>query len=190
LNIDKPYCKYLRLFCDELVLIDGGETSHAETGNTIIQPCIGQGRPNFLPVWELESVDFDFEKVENLLRVPYSSSPPIGNLGMAFTTHERDMLLKQFGGLFTLPPDWRLNLEFQSHVLRREDNSNSRIELKGWVAMLSKDNQIVEFQEEVAEIEKIVQRLEDSKLRFQAIRERARSLRDGVGFKQDQHILI
>jgi hypothetical protein len=129
LNIDKPYCKYLRFFFfDELVLIDGGETSHTETGNPIIRTCIGQGRHNFLPVWELESVGFDSENVENLLRVPYFSSPPIGNLGMAFTNHERDMLLKQFGGLFTLPPDWRLNLDFQSHVLRREDNSNSRID--------------------------------------------------------------
>jgi hypothetical protein len=41
-----------------------------------------------------------------------------------------------------------------------------------------------EFQDKLVEIEKILPRLEDSKLRFQAIRERARSLRDGVGFKQ------
>ena len=53
-----------------------------------------------------------------------------------------------------------------------------------WVGrIVSKEKQITEFQEKVAEIEKIVQRLEDSKLRFRAIRERARSLRDGVGFK-------
>jgi hypothetical protein len=56
--------------------------------------------------------------------------------------------------------------------------------------IVSKETQITEFRKKLSEIEKILPRLEDSKLRFQAIRERARSLRDGVGFKKNQHILI
>jgi hypothetical protein len=54
---------------------------------------------------------------------------------MAFTAQERDMLLELFGGLFTLPPDWRLNLEFQSHVLRREEKSNLRTDRFGRYAI-------------------------------------------------------
>jgi hypothetical protein len=57
-------------------------------------------------------------------------------------------------------------------------------EEKDWVGrIVSKEKQITAFQQKVWKIEKIVPRLEDSILRFQAIRERARSLRDGVGFK-------
>jgi hypothetical protein len=52
-----------------------------------------------------------------------------------------------------------------------------------------KEDQMTALQETLAEMEKIVQRLEDSKSRFEAIRERARSLRDGVRFKQHQHTL-
>jgi len=53
-----------------------------------------------------------------------------------------------------------------------------------WVGrIVSKEKQITEFQEKVWKIEKIVPRLEDSILRFQAIRERASSLRDGLDFK-------
>ena len=49
--------------------------------------------------------------------------------------------------------------------------------------IISKDKQQAEYHKKLSEIKKLIQRLEDSKLRFQAIRERARSLRDGVGFK-------
>jgi hypothetical protein len=65
-----------------------------------------------------------------------------------------------------------------------ESPADDFFELKGWGGnIVSKEKQITTFQMKVAEIEKILPRLEDSKLRFQAIRERARSLRDGVGFK-------
>jgi hypothetical protein len=65
-----------------------------------------------------------------------------------------------------------------------ESPADDFFELKDdWGTIVSKENQITEFQEMLAEIEKIVQRLEDSKLRFQTIHERARSLRDGVSFK-------
>jgi hypothetical protein len=65
-----------------------------------------------------------------------------------------------------------------------ESPADDFFDIVNWAGrMVLKEIQITEFQEKVAEIEKIVQRLEDSKLRFRAIRERARSLRDGVGFK-------
>jgi hypothetical protein len=65
-------------------------------------------------------------------------------------------------------------------------------EIKDWSGEIykSKEEQMTVFREKLVEIEKIVQRLEDSKLRFEAIRERAHSLRDGAGFRQNQHILI
>jgi hypothetical protein len=57
------------------------------------------------------------EEVKNLLRIPYSLTPPIDRRGvMPFDADEWKMFQTRFGSLATLPPDWRLNLEFQKHV--------------------------------------------------------------------------
>ncbi|KAH8777269.1 hypothetical protein BGZ57DRAFT_351768 [Hyaloscypha finlandica] len=80
--------------------------------------CGGRGRPNFSPVWELESVyDQSDEKDQYFLRIPYSSTPPVACRGvMSFDPDEWKMFRTRFGSLATLPPDWRLNLNFQNHV--------------------------------------------------------------------------
>jgi hypothetical protein len=50
--------------------------------------------------------------------------------------------------------------------------------------IVSKETQITEFRKRLSEIEKILPRLEDSKLRFQAIRERAPLAARWGGFQE------
>jgi hypothetical protein len=75
-----------------------------------------------LPIWELESVFYySNEEVKSLLRIPYSSTPPIGDYYggvMLLDADEWKMFRTRFGGLATLPPDWRLNLDFQNRFHR------------------------------------------------------------------------
>lgn len=70
------------------------------------------------------------EEVENILQIPYSSTPPFYDIRvvMPFDADKWKMFQTQFGGMATLPPDWRLNLEFQKHVLRGEDKSSRPID--------------------------------------------------------------
>jgi hypothetical protein len=92
---------------------------------------LGPWKTQFLASLELENVNFSSdEKMENILRIPYSSTPSMNEyyrLSMPLNFIEREMLHKRFGSICTLSPDWSLDLEFQNHVLRRQDNSDTRL---------------------------------------------------------------
>jgi hypothetical protein len=91
----------------------------------------GIGKPNFVGAWEIDgtTVDYndDFDERINVALVPYSSTPPRSlesllkdtwslpshlRYGSLFTHKINDIL----GGIWTLPPDWRLDFNFQYHV--------------------------------------------------------------------------
>ena len=110
---------------DEHVLSDRGETSDTKTGKADILTCIGRGKPNFLPAWEVKSVSYrDYrldEPLENLLRISWSSTPLIHEDFLSaspLNASEREIIQQRVGNMCILPPDWRLNLDFQNHVLR------------------------------------------------------------------------
>ena len=108
------------------MLIDSGQETAIDVENEgRFLTLEGSGRPNFLPVWELEGVDLSSDpEAENLLCIPYSSMPLLDtNLDVPFNANQREMLYEWFNGLSTLPPDWRLKLDFQNHVLRKTSDS-------------------------------------------------------------------
>jgi hypothetical protein len=84
------------------------------------------GRSNFLGVWDIPNVDVRQSNcitTGRLLSVPYSATPPrdyLWNYRKPFNDFERQSLYKLLSGLWTLPPDWRLDFDFQNHILRQE----------------------------------------------------------------------
>ena len=85
----------------------------------------GMGRPNFVGAWEkekIEQVDYSYREREVTL-IPYSSTPPFQlrfdetyrkypRYGTLFKNKINEVL----PGIWTLPPDWRLDWDFQHHV--------------------------------------------------------------------------
>jgi hypothetical protein len=105
-------------------------------GYKVVVYGIGLGRPNFTAAWNapydsegaLPTVD---STVSDSIYVPYSSTPDTltwpESRPNPFTEAEMSELDKLFGGLWRLPQDSRLQLEFQDASLRSyKDTSNSR----------------------------------------------------------------
>jgi hypothetical protein len=104
----------------------------------------GMGKPNFVGAWERDGATLDYYQFESeydnsdrrlrrmdVTLVPYSSTPPFNLQEILesyhlhqeklprhlrygdFFTHEVNNIL---GGIWTLPPDWRLDFDFQHHL--------------------------------------------------------------------------
>ncbi|KAE9366522.1 hypothetical protein N431DRAFT_471572 [Stipitochalara longipes BDJ] len=96
----------------------------------------GNGKSNFIGAWE-SNVTVDLwehpyqDQVELWLAVPYFVTPPSDirlllsspNYPYIITKLEHDTLTELLGGLWTIPPDWRLDLNFQQHMLRKQKYS-------------------------------------------------------------------
>lgn len=97
----------------------------------------GQGRNNFVGACDvpevilsssLEMFDDSYHEDSIWLPVPYPAIPPKNYFPREpgdykaftpFTKEQHTILNRYLWGLWTLPPDDRLDLEFQSHILRR-----------------------------------------------------------------------
>jgi len=101
----------------------------------------GQGRNNFIGAWEGSNLSEDHSTESKTdvhsssrdtgylwLPVPYPSIPPEdlsekrSQLRPPFSEQEIMVLNRLLGGLWTIPPDQRLDLDFQRHVLRQLAN--------------------------------------------------------------------
>lgn len=95
---------------------------------------MGNGKSNFTGAWD-SNVAHDVRDIFPLraesatwLAVPYSATPPVDinrllwevEYRSAFTKPEQESLTDLLGGLWTIPPDWRLDLKFQHHMLRKQ----------------------------------------------------------------------
>jgi hypothetical protein len=69
------------------------------------------------------------DRSPRVLAIPYFATPPIDLLDLLktprkysspFKKAENDALTDLLGGMWTVPPDWRLDFNFQHHILRRK----------------------------------------------------------------------
>ncbi|KAN0101488.1 hypothetical protein V8E51_011998 [Hyaloscypha variabilis] len=99
----------------------------------------GQGKNNFRGAWDFpnlesnlsldsrtnSSLGSEYKRTFLWLPVPYPSVPPedlyeeVRGLRQTFSERQRAMIERLLGGFWTLPPDERLALDFQQHVLKR-----------------------------------------------------------------------
>ncbi|KAE8450746.1 hypothetical protein EG329_005659 [Mollisiaceae sp. DMI_Dod_QoI] len=92
----------------------------------------GKGRPNFSGPWDKPGIGHNLDTDDLgdcVLHIPYSSLPPIdldellkrGQYRLPFNDNEQVPPYHLLKGLRTLPPDYRLNIDFQNHMLRQLD---------------------------------------------------------------------
>jgi len=108
-------------------LYHGGDDSDEDATDLYTLPFSGFGKSNFLPPWEVPSINVDYDSPPGkALYIPYHATPQMflredledSGYTRVLQGHEKGELNRLFSGLWTLPPDWRLDLDFQNHVLR------------------------------------------------------------------------
>jgi hypothetical protein len=95
-----------------------------------------RGRPDFVPVWELNEVDgiwYHIDDIEHLTAatdppanpnfnpyIPYSYSPPAEGETFSYASliGKREVIQKSLGQLYSVPPDSRVLLTFERNQLR------------------------------------------------------------------------
>jgi hypothetical protein len=112
---------------------DSGATE--EDGETkFMYSILGRGRNNFIGAWDIPDVEFDMPVpltpwLNQRVYVPYCSTPPAnlaklissGRWRSTCTKADEKALTGLIGGMWTIPPDWRLDFEFQYYMLRQRE---------------------------------------------------------------------
>jgi hypothetical protein len=89
---------------------------------------MGRGKHNLLPLWEISQQINTLFNTRNIWYIPYSKIPgfEVGLLGVLrapFNTNEKRELYGILKNLWKLPSDYRLDFDFQDHLLRKENRT-------------------------------------------------------------------
>jgi len=121
--------------------------SHLFRDYNFVYPDRANGRSNFIGIWDVDpDIVFEFpsdlaqhrqfiaDSEKRLLAVPYFATPPVDILRLLrtysrtycrpFRKVEQDALTSLLGGMWTVPPDWRLDFRFQHHMLRKNGDTD------------------------------------------------------------------